>query len=100
MRAEVIRRAKDGMLDDEDLQQLISERFDEDPSFWTGTGKNRMEITVEVSDGHVTLRGAVRTAQDRRRADLLARSLGATGVDNRLIISDESSRSPKSRRSA
>jgi osmotically-inducible protein OsmY len=89
MRAQAVRRAKSGMLDDEDLQQLILERFDEDPAFWTGTGKSRVGITVEVDDGHVRLSGVVRSALDRRRADILARALGAAGVDNRLRVSDE-----------
>lgn len=89
MRAQAVRRAKSGMLDDDDLQQLILERFDEDPAFWTGTGKNRVGITVEVDDGHVKLSGVVRNAMDRRRADLLARALGAAGVENRLRISEE-----------
>jgi osmotically-inducible protein OsmY len=87
------------MLDDEDLQQLVSERLDEDPSFWTGTGRNRTEITVEVSDGHVTLKGVVRSTLDRRKADILARSLGASGVDNRLTVAEDA-RSPKPRRIA
>jgi osmotically-inducible protein OsmY len=87
------------MLEDEDLQQLIVERLDEDPAFWTGTGKHRLEITVEVSDGHVTLRGGVRTAADRRRADLLVRALGAAGVDNKLSILD-TARPAKPRRIA
>jgi len=88
MRAQAIRRAKDGLLEDEELQQLIVERLDEDPAFWTGSGKNRLEITVEVSDGHVMLKGLVRTAADRRRADLLVRALGAAGVENKLTLSD------------
>ena len=87
------------MLDDDELQILIAERLDEDPSFWGGTGKNRAAITVEVNDGQVTLTGNVRTAADRRRADLLARALGAFGVDNRLRVNDEVP-SPKSRRVA
>jgi osmotically-inducible protein OsmY len=87
------------MLDDDDLQQLIAERLDEDASFWTGTGRNRTTISVEVSDGHVTLTGTVRTSIDRRRADLLARSLGASGVDNRLEIAGEAP-NPKRRRVA
>ena len=87
------------MLDDDELQILITERFDEDPSFWGGTGKNRAVITVEVNDGQVTLTGNVRTAADRRRADLLARALGAFGVENRLRVNDEVP-SPKSRRVA
>lgn len=87
------------MLDDDELQMLITERLDEDPSFWGGTGKNRTVIAVEVNDGHVTLTGNVRTAADRRRADLLARALGAFGVDNRLRVNDEAP-SPKSRRVA
>src|SRR5688500_19550635 len=74
MRAQAVRRAKSGMLDDDDLQQLILDRFDEDPAFWTGTGKTRVGITVEVDDGQVRLSGVVRNALDRRRADLLARS--------------------------
>ena len=97
MRAQVIRRAKEGLLEDEDLQHLVLERLDEDPAFWTGTGKNRLEIAVEVSDGHVVLKGTVRTALDKRRADLLARPLGASTVDNRLVVSDQR---PKAKRIA
>lgn len=99
MRTQAIRRAKTGLLDDDDLQQLILDRFDEDPAFWTGTGKSRVGITVEVDDGQVRLSGAVRNALDRRRADLLVRALGAAGVDNRLRIADEVP-SPKPRRIA
>ena len=87
------------MLEDDELQALISERLDEDPSFWGGTGKNRTVITVEVNDGQVTLSGNVRTAADRRRADLLARALGASSVENRLRVNDEFP-SPRSRRVA
>ena len=47
-------------------------------------------INVQVSDGEVTLTGLVRTAADRRRADLLARAMGAAGVDNQLRIADDS----------
>lgn len=99
MRAQAIRRAKSGMLDDDVLQQLIAERIDEDAAFWTGTGKNRTVINVEVDDGQVTLTGVVRTAADRRRADLLARALGASGVDNRLRIA-ETDPAPKPKRVA
>ncbi len=101
MRAQAIRRAKSGMLDDDVLQQLISERFEEDPSFWTGTGKSRTVVSVEVDDGIVTLTGVVRTASDKRRADLLARALGASGVDNRLRLAETAApASPKPRRVA
>jgi hypothetical protein len=77
MRAEAIRRAKNGLLDDDQLQQLITDRMEEDPSLWTGSGRNRTVINVQVDDGDVTLNGTVRTALDRRRAELLARALGA-----------------------
>lgn len=87
------------MLEDDELQALITERLDEDPSFWGGTGKSRTAIYVEVNDGHVTLTGNVRTAADRRRADLLVRALGASGVDNRLRVNDEAP-SPRTRRVA
>ena len=88
MKVEAIRRAKQGMLEDEDLQVLIAERIEEDGSFWVAAGKNRTIINVEVTDGHVTLTGNVRTALDRRRADLLARALGAAGVENRLRVAE------------
>jgi hypothetical protein len=87
------------MLDDDELQLLITERLDEDPSFWGGTGRNRTVIAVEVNDGQVTLSGNVRTAADRRRADLLARALGASTVDNRLRVNEEFP-SPRPRRVA
>ena len=48
-----------------------------------------------LDDGHVRLSGVVRNALDRRRADLLARALGAAGVDNRLRISDEIPNKPR-----
>ena len=61
MRAEIIRRAKSGLLDDDELQLVITEQIEEDPSFWTGSGKTRTVINVEVNDGHVTLKGVVRS---------------------------------------
>ncbi len=76
------------MLEDDELQHVISEMIDEDPTFWTGSGKARTVINVTVDDGHVTLAGLVRTATDRRRADIIARALGASGVDNRLRVAD------------
>ena len=48
-------------------------------------------INVEVNDGHVTLKGVVQSAVERRRADILARALGAAGVDNLLRVTDDSS---------
>src|SRR6188768_820411 len=41
MRAEIIRRAKSGLLDDDELQLVITEQIEEDPAFWTGSGKSR-----------------------------------------------------------
>jgi osmotically-inducible protein OsmY len=89
MRAEIIRRAKSGLLDDDELQLVITEQIEEDPSFWTGTGKSRTVITVEVNDGHVTLKGVVRSPVERRRADILARALGAAGVENQLRVPED-----------
>ena len=54
-------RAISELLEDDDFQQLITDRLEEDPTFWTGSGKRRTVITVEVDDGHVTLNGVVRT---------------------------------------
>lgn len=76
------------LLDDDELQELIAERLDEDPVFHLGNGR-RAKFTVEVDGGAATLRGVVRTALDRRRADILARALGAATVDNRLRVEEE-----------
>ena len=84
MRPRVNARNRPEPMEDEELQQLITERIEEDPVFWTGSGRRRTYVTVEVEDGHVILSGVVRSAMDRRRADILARALGATTVDNRL----------------
>ena len=48
------RAARPEVLEDDELQQLISEKIDEDPAFWTGSGKRRPTINVEVEDGFVT----------------------------------------------
>jgi len=75
-------------LDDDKLQELIEERLDDDPAFHLGRGR-RARFEVDVDDGAATLRGVVRGALDRRRADIVARALGATTVDNRLRIEEE-----------
>ena len=59
-------------LEDEELQQLITERIEEDPVFWTGSGRRRTYVTVEVEDGHVVLSGLVRSPLDRRSRQLVA----------------------------
>lgn len=94
------RAAKPEILDDDELQQLITEKIDEDPTFWTGSGRRRVSIVVEVDDGSVTLSGLVRTASDARRADILARALGAAGVDNRLKVMEANETDQLRRRSA
>lgn len=99
MRARVTTRNRPEPMEDEELQQLITERIEEDPVFWTGSGRRRTYVTVEVEDGHVMLSGMVRSPLDRRRADILARALGAASVDNRLGVADESSGKEKSKRS-
>ena len=95
MRAEAIRRAKTGMLHDDELQHLILERIEEDGSFAVAAGRGRTVINVQVSDGEVTLTGLVRTATDRRRADLLARAMGAAGVDNQLRVAEDGAQKAK-----
>jgi osmotically-inducible protein OsmY len=85
-------------LDDDELQDLIAERVEEDPVFHLNNGR-RAKITVEVDGGIATLRGTVRTPLDRRRADILARALGAATVDNRLRVEDsEETSEPRARR--
>ena len=81
-------RASRAALEDDELQQLITNRIEEDSAFWTGAGAKRTVITVTVDDAEVTLTGSVRTASERRRADLLARAMGAVTVYNHLAIAD------------
>jgi osmotically-inducible protein OsmY len=99
MRTDAIKSAKPELLDDDELQRVITERIDEDPVFWIGAARSKTVINVEVDNGYVTLTGTVRTAIDRRRADILARALGASGVDNRLQVTSASP-GPKPRRVA
>jgi osmotically-inducible protein OsmY len=99
MRARVTARNRPEPLEDEELQQLITDRIEEDPVFWTGSGRRRTYVTVEVEDGHVMLSGVVRSPMDRRRADILARALGAVSVDNRLGVAEETTGKDKSKRS-
>jgi osmotically-inducible protein OsmY len=83
-------------LSDEELQQRIAERLEEDPSFWIGDKRRRrLAISVEADQGEVILSGVVRTPLDRRRADILARALGATTVDNRLRVEEPTAGQPK-----
>ena len=79
----------DEWFDDEALQCLITDRIDNDPAFWMAGGKRRTMIVVEVAEGYVTLTGIVRSQLEKRRADSLARALGALGVDNRLRLEHE-----------
>ena len=75
--------------DDEALYRLITDGIHNDPVFWTGRGSRKTMIVVEVGEGYVTLNGIVRTALERRRADIIARALGAVGVDNRLQLDND-----------
>ena len=92
MRARVTTRNRPEPLEDEELQQLITERIEEDPVFWTGSGRRRTYVTVEVEDGHVMLSGVVRSPLDRRRADISCACPGAASVDNRLGVADDAAK--------
>ena len=80
---------RDESIDDEDLERAIADEIENDPTFWMGRGKRRTMIVVEVDGGLVTLSGIVRTPREKRLADIIARALGAVGVDNRLRLGDE-----------
>lgn len=69
---------------DDQLEQLISESIESHPGFWTSM--SRAFIVVEVERGYATMTGIVRTELDRRLADLIARTHGARGVNNRLRL--------------
>ncbi len=87
------------VLDDEELEQLIGERIDDDPVFHLSNGR-RARVTVEVDDGEATLRGVVRTASDKRRADIMARALGASTVHNELMSEEQNETARKRPRRA
>jgi osmotically-inducible protein OsmY len=72
--------------DDEGLHRLIADAIQNDAAFWSGRGSRKNMIVVEVDEGYVTLSGIVRSTLERRRADIIARALGAVGVDNRLQL--------------
>ena len=79
----------DSSLDDDELETLITDKLDSDPSFWESRKSRRTMIVVEVDGGYVTLNGVVKSQVERRKADILARALGALGVDNRLRLEME-----------
>jgi osmotically-inducible protein OsmY len=73
-------------VDDDDLQQAILERLQDDPAYQNG---RRLRVTVEVDDGEVTVRGYVRTALERRKVDIVARALGASTVNNEIVVEEQ-----------
>ena len=75
--------------DDETLHRLITDGIHDESMFWTGRGSRKTMIVVVVGGGYVTLNGIVRTAAEKRRADIIARALGAAGVDNRLQLDSD-----------
>ena len=79
----------DGGIDDDDLETLITDKLDSDPVFWESRKSRKTMIVVEVDGGYATLNGIVKSQVERRRADILARALGALGVDNRLRLEAE-----------
>ena len=88
MRAEIIRRAKSGLLDDDELQLVITEQIEEDPSFWTGTGKSRTVINVEVNDGVAELRGVASSeAMAQAAGEIAQETEGVNEVRNMINVS-------------
>lgn len=73
-------------IDDDELETSITDRLDSDPVFWESRKSRKTLIVVEVDGGYVTLNGVVKSQVERRKADILARALGALGVDNRLRV--------------
>ncbi len=73
-------------LDDDELQQAILDRLEDDPAYHNG---RRLRVTVEVNDGEVTVRGSVRTPLERRKVDIVARAIGASRVNNEILVEDQ-----------
>lgn len=89
MRRTIAEGRGDNSMDDDELQELVSWRIESDPAFWVGQYTPRSMVVVNVEDGIVTLSGIVRSPRERRLADILARSLGAIGVENRLRVAND-----------
>ena len=85
-----MRRGKDSdletLIDDDALETMIIDKLDSDPAFWENRKNRKTMITVEVDGGYAILNGIVKSQVERRKADILARALGALGVDNRLRL--------------
>ncbi len=86
---------RERVLDDEELQQAIVDRLEDDPAYHNG---RRLRVTVEVDDGEVTVRGTVRTMLERRKVDIVARALGASTVDNQIVVEAQSDQRKPMRR--
>jgi osmotically-inducible protein OsmY len=88
-----VRRSKyadyDSAIDDDELETLITDKLDSDPAFWESRKSRKTMIVAVVDGGYVTLNGVVKSQLERRKADILARALGALGVDNRLRLETE-----------
>jgi osmotically-inducible protein OsmY len=88
-----VRRGKDSdletLIDDDALETMIIDKLDSDPAFWENRKNRKTMITVEVDGGYAILNGIVKSQVERRKADILARALGALGVDNRLRLESE-----------
>ena len=88
-----MRRGKDSdletLIDDDALETMIIDKLDSDPAFWENRKNRKTMITVEVDGGYAILNGIVKSQVERRKADILARVLGALGVDNRLRLESE-----------
>jgi hypothetical protein len=95
MRAEIIRRAKSGLLDDDSCARHHRTNR-EDPAFWTGIGK--------VADGDQVNERRTRHPQghrslgvERRRATFL-RALSAPGVENLLRTTEDAAKEKSAKR--
>jgi osmotically-inducible protein OsmY len=82
-------RELEAWIDDEKLLALIVQALENEPVFWISVTTRRTAVVVEVEKGFVTLSGFVRSSEDRRLADIIARAQGALGVDNGLRLVDE-----------
>lgn len=63
---------------DDQLRELIRQRLTEDPAL------DASDISVEVSDGRVTLAGTVASARARSEIEQTVENCGALEVDNQL----------------
>ena len=75
-------------LDDEDIEELVTQRLDEDEDFDVDA------VEVHASDGRITVEGRVGTDGERQHVEQVLTALGAEEYANNVVV-DEAARTER-----